>query len=149
VLSAHGFALNDKQTGALIQGVGALQLSDGITSTWDVGYNVGTCVMDLRLLGRLGLLSLDDFVLDWKDGFPIKNPAHDVGFTQRVGLVTPSGFERVRAPSQFPATVDMLCKFCELVKDPSGADALASIEIAEKTQRLLDAITAHLEVRSA
>ena len=146
LVRASGFAKRDEETEAIIRGAGVLLMSDGCTSTWDVGYDVGACIMDLNLLGERGMISLNDFVLDWAYGFAIKDPTHDVGYMERLGLVNPSGFIRVSTPSQVPQTVHMLHDFIALTDDPLGTEALASIRISERTQRLLDAIWGNLQI---
>jgi predicted dehydrogenase len=142
---AGGFAQRDGETGAVIRGSGFLVFSDGRTSTWDAGYNVGALAMDLDLLGHRGMISLDDFVLDWAGGFAPGDPGHAVGFTQRSGVTTPAGFERVATPSPERATVLMIRSFVALTGDPSGVAAAASIDVSERTQGLVDAVWARLE----
>jgi len=146
LISAQGFVKKDAETGAFIRGTGVLLMSDGSTATWDVGYDVGTCIMDLNLLGERGIIHLDDFVLDWMHGFPIKDSTHDVGFVERVGLVNPSGFVRVSTPSPYPPAVSMLQEFMSLTANPLGTEAMASIRITERTQSFLDAIWNNLQV---
>ena len=147
LIQANGCTRRDAASGAVIQGAGVLGFSDGSTCTWDVGYNCGACVMDLDILGPLGMISLDDFVLDWASGFFINSPDYPVGFNQRLGLVSPAGFTRVETPSQKPQTVHMLQDFIALVCDPQGEAARQSMEVTERTQKLLDAVLGELEVR--
>ena len=142
--NVSGFAQRDEATGAVIRGSGLLVFTDGRTSTWEVGYNSGACIMDLDLLGDQGMISLDDFVLDWAGGFAFDDPDYPVGFTQRSGIMRPSEFERVATPSPHRATSLMIRDFMALTKDPTGHLAGASIEISEQTQRLVDAVWAQL-----
>ena len=140
LVSASGFVQRDDNTGAIIRGAGVLLLSDGCTSTWDVGYNVGTCVMDLNIFGQRGMISLDDFVLDWADGFAINIPGYPVGFIQRSGIVNPTEFKQVTTPSHQPQVVHMIQNFITLSADPEGQAARDSMRISEQTQGLLDAV---------
>jgi hypothetical protein len=140
LVSAGGFAQRDGISGAIIRGAGALLLSDGCTSTWDVGYNTGACVMDLSLFGQRGMISLDDFVLDWADGFAINIPGYPVGFIQRSGLVNPTEFEQVTTPSHQPQVVHMIQNFISLTADPEGQATIDSMRMSEQTQGLLDAV---------
>lgn len=142
---AGGFAQRDEETGAVVRGSGFLVFSDGRTSTWDAGYNTGALVMDLDLLGHRGMISLDDFVLDWAGGSAFGDPDHAVGFTQRSGVTTPAGFERVATPSPERATVLMIRSFVALTRDPSGVAAAASVDVSEQTQGLVDAVWARLD----
>lgn len=137
---ASGFMHKDENTGAVVRGAGVLLFSNGCTSTWDVGYNVDACVMDLEIFGQRGVISLDDFVLDWGDGFPVNVPGYQVGFTQRKGLVNPTAFETVFTPSPRPQVVHMIDNFAALTEDPRGPVVQNSMQISERTQFLVDGI---------
>ncbi len=143
--NVSGFAQRDETTGAVIRGTGLLVFSDGRTSTWDVGYNSGACVMDLDLLGHQGMISLDDFVLDWAGGFAFDDPDYPVGFMQRSGMMTPGEFEKVLTPSPQRAASLMIRDFVNLTRNPTGHEVDASIAISEHTQRLLDAVWAQVK----
>jgi len=133
-----GVLTRDAATGAAVHGAGVLRLSDGCTATWDVGYDCGTCTMDLQLLGERGAISLDDFVLDWAQGFMLATPGYPVGFSQRCGVVNPAGFEWVPTPSPQSQSVLMMEDFAALAGAPVGAAAAASIALSQRTQALLD-----------
>ncbi|MBL8968336.1 MAG: Gfo/Idh/MocA family oxidoreductase [Spirochaetaceae bacterium] len=144
LVGASGFARRDPVTGAVVRGAGTLRLSDGSISAWNVGYDVGSCVMDLCLLGERGAVTLDDFVLDWASGFKPASPGFEVGFAQRVGPVGPAGFERVRTHASRPQIVAMVEDFAALARDPSGPAAEECRLAGERTQALLDAAWAGL-----
>lgn len=146
VVRSRGVAKKDAVTGGFVRGAGVLEFSDGMTSTWDVGYTVGACLMDLELMGENGVISMDDFVLDWDGGFLISDRSRPVGFTQRSGLATPSGFVRVETSSPKRQAVMMLENFAELTGNPRGVAAQESIRISERTQGLVDTILASLEL---
>jgi predicted dehydrogenase len=140
LVSGSGFVQRDNVSGAYIRSAGVLLLSDGCTSTWDAGYNSGSCVMDLKLFGQQGMISLDDFVLDWADGFAMNIPDYPVGFTQRSGIVNPTEFKAITTPACQSQVVNMIQNFIALTDDPEGQAARASICISEQTQGLLDAV---------
>jgi predicted dehydrogenase len=142
-----GCLQRDPATGAAVRGAGVLQLQDGCTATWDVGYNAGACTQDLQLLGSHGAIALDDFVLDWAQGFMLARAGHDTGFSQRAGVVNPDGIEWVSTPSQVPQNQRMLDAFAALARDPTGADAAASTRAGLQTQALLDAAWHSLQDR--
>ena len=145
-VSASGFVQKDDESGAYIRSAGVLLLSDGCTSTWDVGYNVGTNVMDLNIMGQEGMLSLDDFVLDWAGGFANNIPEYPVGFTQRIGVASPAEFKQIVTPTDRPQVAHMLQGFCTLCSAPKSQAAHASIQISERTQGLLDAVWHQLKL---
>jgi predicted dehydrogenase len=145
-VGAHGFARKDAVTGGFLRGSGVVRLSDGCTSTWDAGYTVGSCLMDLQLMGQRGVISMDDFVLDWVGGFLIPEKDFEVGFTQKSGLAGPSAFVRVPTPSVRRQSVQMMEDFAALAADPCGPGVAASIALSERTQGLVDAVFAGLEV---
>ncbi len=138
-VGSHTFASRDAASGAIVRAAGVLRLASGCTATWDVDYTTGTCLMDLAIRGPGGALSLDDFVLDWASGFAPPEVAYTVGFTQRTGVVGPSGFARLATPAEAPQVVSMMAHFVALTRDPQGEAARASIEASERTQRLLEA----------
>jgi len=140
LVSASGYAQRDENSGAIISSTGVLLLSDGCSSTWNAGYNVGTCVMDLDILGQQGMISLDDFVLDWADGFADGIPGYPVGFIQRSGIANPTEFKKVPTPGDKPQLVCMIQNFSALAADPGGQAARGSMRISERTQALLDAV---------
>jgi predicted dehydrogenase len=144
LVEGSGFIRTDEMTGACTRSAGVLSLSDGCTSTWDVGYSVGTCVMDLNIYGQRGMISVDDFVLDWADGFGRNVPGYPVGFIQRSGLVNPTEFEEIVTPAHRPQLVHMIQKFVELTTDPKGKGVQTSMRVSEQTQGLLDAVWSQL-----
>ncbi len=137
--SVSGGCRRDAETGAVIRGAGVMEFENGNTSTWNFGYSAGVILMDLDILGTDGMVRLDDFVLDWAQGFGLDDPGYAVGYTRRAGLMTPSEFEYVETPSGKPQAVHMIESFAALAADPSGEAGRASIAISENTQRLLDA----------
>lgn len=140
LLASSGFVQHDPATGAAVRGAGVLVLAGGCTSTWDAGYNTGAFTMDLQLLGERGAITLDDFVLDWTHSAPPPLPGHAVGFSQRAGVMNPSGFEWVDTPSATPQNVAMVEHLVRLAREPRGALAVASAQVSERTQGLLDAV---------
>lgn len=147
VLSATGHAIQDKQTGAVISGTGVMSFADGCTSTWSAGYNTGALLMNLDILGSDGIISIDDFVLDWAGSFISNNPSQVTGFRQRNGIMNPPEFQWIATPSPKLQTVLMLEKFIALIQKPTGEASETSIKHSEQTQILLDSIWSHLELR--
>lgn len=141
-VSVSGFAERDEESGAVVRGTGLLVFPDGRTSTWDAGYNCGTLLMDLDLLGHTGVISLDDYVLDWAGGFPFDSPAIPVGFFQRAEMQTRGEFAWVDTPSEKPATVRLVEDFVALTRDPAGSAVRDSMTRSEETQGLLDQVWA-------
>ena len=135
------FVQRDDETDAIIRAAGLLVFENGQTSTWDIGYNTGVCVMDLDILGTEGLISLDDFVLDWAKGFAFDNPEHAVGYTVRSGMASPKDFQFVATPSQKTQQALMIENFVALTQNhEQGALYETNINKSERTQGLLDTI---------
>jgi predicted dehydrogenase len=132
----------DEETGAFIRAAGLLVFEDDTSSTWDAGYNAGVCSMDLNILGSDGMISLDDFVLDWARGFAFDNPDHRVGYTLRTGMATPNDYRFIETPANRPQHVTMIDDFAALAESGMGPAREASIRDSELTQRLLDAVWA-------
>ena len=135
------FIQRDDETDAIIRAAGLLAFENGMTSTWDIGYNAGVCIMDLDILGTTGMISLDDFVLDWAKGFAFDNPQHSVGYTVRTGMASPKDFQFVATPSTKTQQALMIEDFVVLTQNQESSFRLeASINKSERTQNLLDAI---------
>lgn len=140
LLHTQTFVQRDEQTGAIVRGTGVLLFSNGMTSTWDAGYTCGAMVMDLSILGERGKIQMDDFILDWSQGFFAGKPGTPVEFVQRNGVMTPDQFAHVHAPSPRPQNRLMIANFAALAHNPSGQALEASIARSERTQALVDAI---------
>jgi predicted dehydrogenase len=138
LVDASGYLQRDAATGAVIRASGVLRLSNGTVSTWDVGFTVGTLVMDLDILGERGMVSLDDYVLDWETVPPLPTPGYPVGFVERQGVMNPQGFVHVATPSPRSQAALLIENFAAICADPTSAAAAASIRRAERTQALLD-----------
>ena len=138
IATVAGGVVRDAQTGAVLRGTGVLVFDDGKSSTFDFGYNAGVCLMELDILGENGVLQLDDFVLDRKQGFGFDDRHHIPGYTVRSGMQTPAEAEYVHADSEEPQAVLMLRHFIGLAEAPASAHAQASMQRSEQTQYLLD-----------
>ena len=129
-------AERDEATGAVVRTSGLVQFAGGQSSTFDVGYTAGTVLMDLSLLGTDGVVSMDDFVLDWHESFAFQNEALAAGFTHRAGMATRGEFSFHGTPSHKPGDVLMVERFAELTADPAAGAAHGQATI--ETQQLLD-----------
>jgi predicted dehydrogenase len=127
-------------TGAALRGAGLMIFPGGQTSTWNIGFDVGNVIMNLDLMGERGYISLDDFVLDWENGFPTGDPQHTAHFIQRNGIVNAAGYERVATPSGKPQASRMIEAFAACAHDPAGAAVQANMQASEQTQLLVDTI---------
>ncbi len=145
LVESSGFLSRDAETGAVVRASGVLRLSTGTISTWDVGFLVGNLVMDLDILGERGMLSMDDWVLDWESVPPMPVDQYPVEYSVRSGLVTPQGAEHFLTPAVPKQGTRMMTNFAAICADPSSAAAQASIRRAERTQALLDGAWATLK----
>jgi len=139
---AAAMARRDSTSGAVVRSDGVLRLTDGCTATWDVAFDIGTCVMDLHLMGTEGRVRLDDFVLDWRGGYGAPLPDHTAEFTTQRGPVNPSGFEVTRVPTERRQLVQLLENFAAMVRDPHGESCTAAMRAAQRTQALIDDVWA-------
>ncbi|MGK7926903.1 MAG: Gfo/Idh/MocA family protein [Spirulina sp.] len=141
VKTVEALIQRDEETHAIIRAAGFLAFENGTTSTWNVGYNVGACLMDLDILGVNGTIALDDFVLDWCKGFAFDNPDHRVGYNVRQGMAAPKEFQFIATPSEKTQQALMIEDFVSLARDRQQTDRdEASIRSSERTQSLLDAV---------
>ncbi|CAN5420353.1 hypothetical protein BH10PLA2_BH10PLA2_30430 [soil metagenome] len=133
-------AERDAKTQAIIQASGLIAFDSGEVSTFDIGYTASTILMDLQLLGRSGVIEVDDFVLDWTDSFAFKNPDIGVGYMHRTGMASRKEIQFVPTPSGLAQEVLMIDNFAELSVPGSMARRAKFAEATLKTQEYLDAL---------
>jgi len=133
------FVQRDPKTSAILRGAGIIIFEDGSTSNWNIGYNVGACIMDLDIYGTEGSISLNDFVLDWSKSFVFNDPEYKVGYTLKKGMAIPKEFEYVETPSEKGQTVLMIERFIKLINDEENAKEEAR-QKEEDTQWIVDSI---------
>lgn len=139
------FIQRDPETNAIYRGCGMLEFKGNYTSNWDIGYNAGVCIMDLDLLGTEGLISMDDFVLDWSKGFAFDDEKHVPGYTLRQGMAAPKEFKYFETPSDKAQTVHMIENFSTLILENDSTAIEKVIQKAEDTQFILDLIWKSIE----
>ena len=134
-----GGIIRDEETNAVVRGTGVVMFEDGKSSTFDFGYNAGTCLMDLDILGHDAVFSLNDWVLDWKLGFAFDDKDHVIGYTKRTEMQTPKEHSYISADSDIPQAVAMMSNFAQLAADPGSKENQTAQHLALLTQQLLDA----------
>jgi predicted dehydrogenase len=145
VLKAVTIAQGGSQSKAVSRASGLIAFEDGKVSTFDVG--LGAVAMDLQLVGTTGMITMDDFVLDWKDSFAFKKKDIDVGYFHRTGLAARKDIAFVSTPANRAQEVSMIDDFAELVATGNAIARSACAEASQKTQQYLDAIWAAANVR--
>ncbi len=134
------YSERDSQTGAVVRASGLLAFENGKTTTFDVGYTNGTAIMDLTLSGTSGVLSQDDFVLDWNSGFAFNNPDIPAGFMFRFGMATRKDVKFIATPGNKPQHALMIDAFALLALDPDLKQRSYWLDATIQTQTLLDAV---------
>ena len=125
--SAH--LRRDRETGAAISGTGVLEFDDGSTSTWNCGFDSGAVVMDLRITGTEGVINIDDFLSQNRDG--------SADFLYRKGGWGDSAPDEINIPSARPGAALMFEDMAAAAADPSLREQWMTA--TERTQALLDA----------
>ena len=126
-VSAH--LRRDAETGAAISGTGVLEFTDGSTSTWNCGFDSGAVVMDLRITGTEGVINIDDFLGQNRDG--------SADLLYRKGGWGDSASEEITIPSAKPGAALMFEDMAAAAADPSLRKQW--MKATERTQALLDA----------
>ncbi len=120
----------DSETGAAIGGSGILDFADGSTSTWNCGFDSGAVVMDLRITGTAGVINIDDFLSQKRDG--------SADFLYRKGGWRGGDSEEINILSDKPGAVLMFEDMAKAAADLSLRDQWMTA--TERTQALLDAV---------
>lgn len=130
----------DDATAAIVRLSSLIGFDSGESSTFDVGYTAGTAIMDLSLLGTTGMITLDDFVLDWTNSFAFHNPDIKTGYVFRSGMATRRDYVFIETPSKASADILMIDHFADLATsdDPDTQDYFAQASLT--TQQYLDAV---------
>ncbi|SDN03114.1 Gfo/Idh/MocA family protein [Ensifer sp. YR511] len=134
------FTERDSESGAVIRATGVLKFDDTKTATFDIGYTAGAAVMDLTLAGTSGILTQDDFVLDWQSGFGFDNPDIATGITHRSGMATRKEFVFIETPTPISQHTLMVETFADLALNPDAGNREKWLEASAKTQGFLDAV---------
>jgi len=130
----------DEPTGAVIHARGMIAFETGESSTFDVGITAGTLLMDLQLLGTTGVISLDDFVLDWNNSWAFKNPDIKVGYTHRTAAGTRKDAAFIETTPAAPGEVQMIDSFAALAQSGDARECAAHAQSSLRTQEILDAM---------
>ncbi len=105
--------------------------------------------MDLQLLGTTGVITMDDFVLDWESSFAFKNPEIKAGYTFRTGMATRQDAIFVPTPTDVAQEVAMIEHFAELAASGDATKRARYAEVSLKTQEYLDALWVAAGARGA
>ena len=119
----------DASTGAALSGSGVLRFTDGSTSTWNCGFDSGAVVMDLRITGTEGVINIDDFLSQNRDG--------SADFLYRKGGWGRGESEEINIPSAKPGAALMFEGMAAAAADPALREQWMTA--TERTQALLDA----------
>ena len=120
----------DPETGAAIGGSGIIRFDDDATSTWNCGFDSGAVVMDLRITGPAGVISIDDFLS--------QAPDHSASYLYRRGGWGPDAVKETRRiESPHPGAALMFEGFAAIAADAGLREHYATATL--RTQQLLDA----------
>ena len=129
-VAISAFLRRDAGTKAVISGSGVIRFDDGSTTTWDCGFDSGSVVMDLRITGTGGVINIDNFLSNDRDG--------SASFQYKKGGWGPGAVkEQITVPGTATSSTLMFRDFAAMVDDAAAREA--SMRASERTQRLLDA----------
>ncbi len=133
-------AERDPETGSVVRASGLISFTSGEVSTFDIGYTAGAALMDLQLLGTTGVISMDDFVLDWANSWAFQSAESKTGYSYRTGPTTRADVMFLTTPTSTPQEVLMVQNFVDLANSQDGGKRSAWCEASLKTQEFLDTI---------
>ena len=137
--SIAGSVERHPQTGSVIRGSGWASFESSQTTVFDFGYSVGAQLMDLDILGDLGVIQIPDFVLDYKQSYIFQTPGLKTSYDLRKGVQKRSEAQKVIADSEVPQHILMIQNFARLCSKNSREERESKYDLARQTQELLDA----------
>ena len=133
------FAVAEWEAEAVVRVSGILSFDCGATTTFDAGFTAESLGISLDLVGRSGMISMDDFVFDWRDSLPFRHPERRVGYKHRRGMVTEGEPHFIETPSEAPQEVLMFDHLHALIQAEEGS-RVAQTQAMIMTQLYVDAI---------
>lgn len=130
--SASTHLRHDGHTGAIIAGDGSLAFQDGTVSAWRCGFDAEAPLIQLRVSGPRGAITMDNFVGEEPDG------SASYRHIEAASPDTAGTLVRVDSRSSGPSL--MFQNFAAAVGDTTFRDRW--MEVSERTQALLDAVLA-------
>ena len=140
IMNVVAVAERDPDTTAVVRAQGLIAFASGEVTTFDVGFTAGTVLMDLQLLGTIGVIAIDDFVVDWANSWVFKRAECKTGFTHRAGMATRTETTFVATPSTMMQHVIMVERFAELATYRDNREMDRYAEATLQTQEYLDAV---------
>ncbi len=137
----------DPESGAVSQVTALLDFEGGQNASFGAGFLTGTSVNAFTLVGFEGVITLDDFVMNWTNSFEYQDSSCPTGYTHRKGRMTPKDFIFVDTPSDTPQQVLMIENFAALARSGERERRRGFAEAAERTQAYLDAVWAAIVAR--
>ena len=136
VRSVNAVLRRDDASGAAIAGAGVIQFNDGTTTTWNCGFDSGASVMELRVTGTNGVVSIENFLHEDAD--------HSGSYYYRKA--EPEAVNEVRRiESHLSSVASMFERFAAIAADATLRDYYATATL--RTQALLDACWESAELK--
>ncbi len=147
--AAEAACRRDPGTGAVVQASGLLAFESGENATFGAGFDSGNRVTDLILIGPKGVITMDDFVMNWTNSISSDAPDVPTGYVHRSAAKTRKDFVFVETPSDTPQHVLMIEAFADLARSGDRAARDACADATRTTQLYLDAAWAKIAGASA
>ena len=136
----------DAETGAAALVTGLFAFESGESASFGAGFQCGTTMNELSLVGDQGVITLDDFVMNWTNSFAFQTAEVPTGYIHRSGSMTPRDFSFVETPSRTPQQVLMVQNFADLAISGDRQTRADHVVATTTTQRYLDAVWAKIAV---
>ena len=111
-------------------------------SLWVVALSVSTLGAACSGTGSedATTISMDDFVLDWRNSFAFQNAEIPTGYVHHTAMDSRADFAFVGTPSDRPGDVLMIDNFVTFAKSRDKDRAAEFATASRKTQEYLDAV---------
>lgn len=147
VTQASAFCQRDPETDAVTQVTGLLAFDSGESATFGAGFQSTTMVDEISLFGDRGVITMDDFAMNWTNSIAFQAPDVPTGYVHRCGSMTRKDFAFVEIPSETPQQVLMIQNFADLAASGSQEARADYVAATITTQHYLDTVWATISER--
>lgn len=136
----------DVETGSIVGASSHLVFDNNTSLTWQVGYDVGACLMDCDLYGNKGAIQLNDYVQNWTNSIEFNAVNTPTAYVKKTGLMTPNEFVFHEFESPKSQALLMFESVAKMIKENTVDLFEQHASRTLKTQSFLDVVADSLQM---